>query len=297
MQNGQGDTLQVFTSALLKTLLSASPVTAFPETFNLDHERLRSMRSDLHNIVHLRICSDIFIEILDRTMNDGARQLALAALRTSLADIVGESRRFTDNVGNIAVEIARLVLHVQGTTDAPDANLLDRAEHKLRADLPISSQAFKWHTQALVEEHFPRLHEAIKTHLKLTSTALHQIMIPQTNLPAPFGLVGSVKIGGEQQAMDDVLKRMTHVAVLHWHVWSLIVYTRPEEGDNEVMSSEEELKNELIVRVESCDTDSEPSSSIVNTPASTPGPGTPMETVSDSTSYSNHSPERYMSPE
>lgn len=224
------DKLAVFSSALFRSLLSQSSLSAFPESFQLDSERLRSMRHDLHHLISLDICCDVFDMLLTQRLSDEARDAAKTTLKASLADIVGDSRRFVEHRGNIAVEIVRFMLHVEGQPNDFDADLVELAEQQLKTDLPASSLAFTSRAKAILEEQSPKLCDMIKAHLKLTTTVLHEIMVPALpTASTPFGLPKELPAKREIKSMDDILRRMTHVAVLHWHIWSPMVYNPPEE--------------------------------------------------------------------
>lgn len=269
---GPGDKLRTFTTAVMRTLL-AQP-TSFPDTFQLDTERLRSLRSDFHSIIYLDICCDVFQMLASRQVNNDTRQRAEASLRASLVDIVGESRRYIDNVGNIAAEIVRLVLHLEGSSNIYDASMLDFAERKLKDDLQQSSMAFSSRVRFLMEDQLPQLHAATVAGLKLSMMALHETMIPPLPLAAPFGLPKEVKTGREQLGLDDIVRRLAHVAILHWHIWSDTVYLTVEETAQDGLQAPLHLSpddDHILV----------PGRDGIPTPSPSPNPG-------EGPSYSNH---------
>jgi len=189
------------------------------------------MRHDFHHLIYLDICCEVFDMLLTHKLSDEAREAAKTTLKASLVDIVGDSRRFVDNRGNIAVEIVRFVLHIEGQPNDTDPDLVELAEQRLKSDLPASSLAFTSRAQALHEQQTPKLYDMIKSNLKLTATALHEIMVPTVSTAVtPFGQPKEPLAGKrEVKNMDDILRRLTHVAVLHWHIWSPMVYDPLEE--------------------------------------------------------------------
>jgi len=229
------DRLAIFVSALLRSLLSQSSISSFPETFQLDTERLRSIRHDLQHIIHLDTCCDVFDMLVGQSVSKQVRARASGALRSSLVDIVGASRRFADSAGNIAVEIVRLALQVEGSLNDTDADLVELAEQRLRVELPVSSLAFTSRAKLMFEEKLPSFFAMVKANVRLTAMALHEAMLPSlTPIQQPWAALQTTNASlskREARSIDDVLRRMTHVAVLHWHVWSPIVYNLPDEEE------------------------------------------------------------------
>lgn len=232
---------QIFTTALLRLLLGDRPVNRFYETFQLDAERLKSLRTDLHNHIHLLICGDVFAASL--VPNQTSPQLLAQAqhqLRATLTDIVGESRRFEASLGNIAVEIVRLALQLSGEQDCYNADMVEHAERQLRVDLSVGSMAFRNHANRLVETLGPQLCDSVRQNLKLSVMALHETMMPPVATPL-FGLVGAgpVPVKEDQGPLDDVCRRITHLAVLHWHIWSPLVYCAELQQQQDALACDE----------------------------------------------------------
>ena len=66
----------------------------------------------------------------------------------------------------------------------------------------------------------------IRDNLPLTPLTLHDRMFaPVPGAPA----FASAVAPKESKSIDAVLKRVCHVAVLHWHIWSPIVYDVSEQ--------------------------------------------------------------------
>ncbi|GAB7355013.1 hypothetical protein MBLNU459_g5619t1 [Dothideomycetes sp. NU459] len=215
--------LQTFTSAFFRSLMSQSPLSAFPETFQLDAERLKVLRSDLHNRVYLDICCDVFDQLALKKAPDHSLEAARTTLRSAVSDIVGESRRFSEHVANISVEIVRLILQLQGASVSYDADMTDCIEQRLRVDLQVSSMAFTTRVQRTMDDYLPALYHAINTNGRLTILALHDLMLPCTQPKTLVQAEAKTQNQGEQ-VMEEILRRATHLAIIHWHVWSPIVY-------------------------------------------------------------------------
>jgi len=278
----ESDKLSTFTSALLRSLLSSSPRSNLPETFQLDNERLRAVKADLHRSIYTEICCDVFDMLGSKTVNWESRESAKSTLRSSLADIVGDAKRFTDNIGNIAVELVRLLLQVEGSPNPSDPNLVELAETRLRADLHINSETFLTLSGALFDKQLPVLYDAVKAHLRLTPMTLHEIMVPTATLPAPFGLPVKEKLAIEQPNLDDIFKRLAHIAVLHWHIWSPIVYNLPAEEPSPLSShSIDDSESDAASQGTTTDSDIDDQESLgIHSVSSTPSPS-PVDPGSD----------------
>lgn len=236
------DHLRVFTLALLRGLLSQSSLSSFPETFQLDGERLRSMRNDLHNIVYLDICCDVLTDLAGNRLSAASLSSARTSLRSALADIVGDVRKFADSIGNIAVEIVRLLLLHEHAGKLYDPDLVAHAEDRLRVDLQTSSRAFSTHASKLIETQSLKLYNWVKASLRLSIMQLHEAMMPPISPPPSFvGLINTHGSTGADKAIEDVFRRITHVATLHWHIWAPIVYLVPQE---EVQSSAQSVSGD-----------------------------------------------------
>ncbi|KAI5264305.1 hypothetical protein E4T47_08821 [Aureobasidium subglaciale] len=225
--------LEIFSSAVLRSLLSQDPPSHFPETFHLDAERLRILRSDLHSLVQMDMCCNAFDVLIKDKIDDNTRLAARKSLQANIADIIGESRLYLENLENISAQIVRLVLQLEGATAAFDSDMMSIVEHHLRAELPFSSSAFGVKLEELFSAQFPRLRNAINSSTRHNLLALHDAMLPPTQ---PAGKCVSQKVISEPP-MDEVLKRVTHLAILHWHVWAAIVYDVQGEGCLHPLSS------------------------------------------------------------
>ncbi|GAB7342098.1 hypothetical protein MBLNU457_g0374t1 [Dothideomycetes sp. NU457] len=225
------DSLRIFTSALFRSLLAHSSMSSFPETFQLDAERLRTMRHDLQHLIGLDICCDVFDLLLSNPLSPEARESAHRSLKQSITDIVSEglgSRRFMDSHANIAVEIARVVCSMDDHTSI-DADLIELAEQRLRSDLPVSSLAFTARAKTLLANYADKFYAVVKDKSRLSPTALHEFMVPPPSAPA--AIAGLLPSEPKPKSLDDVFRRMTHVAVLHWHIWSPLAYCVEQGGE------------------------------------------------------------------
>jgi hypothetical protein len=225
--------LETFSSAVLRSLLSQSPIPNFPDTFHLDYERLRQLRSDVHNMIQMSMCCDAFDILIKDKVNEQTRAAGKKTLQARITDIVGDSRLYLENLENLSAEIVRLVLELEGSNATFDSDMARIAEHHLRAELPLASSAFGIQLQTILDTELPRLCNAVNSSARLPLLALHDVMLPPIQ---PVGKRAAAKAVAEP-LLDEILKRVTHLAVIHWHVWSPIVYVMQAEADSTPLGS------------------------------------------------------------
>ena len=232
--------LDALTHAILRDLLFCSSTTSLTSTFYLDLDRLRTIRVDMHNVICHKICGDVLVHLLGPGTWRSEVPKALNALRDSLTAIVGSQGLWTEQVENIAVEIVRLVLTLEGRAHPYDADLIRLAEQELQENLEATSQAFCMHAQDMLDRLLPKAKECVNTHCRLPATELQDALVPL--LPAApnhaFGMGAICEPVAVTKSPDpdvDLVRRFSHVIVLHWQVWADLVYLaepEPEYGLN-----------------------------------------------------------------
>jgi hypothetical protein len=194
----------------------------------------------MHNLVCHKICGDVLVHLLAPGISRHETSKALTALRTSLTAIVGSQGLWVEQVGNIAVEIVRLVLTLEGRAHPYDADLIRLAENKLQEDLEPTSSAFCMHAQDMLDRLLPKTKECVNTHCRMPAIELQDALVPP--LPAApnhsFGMGAICEPIAAAKSSDpdiDLVRRFSHVIVLHWQVWADLVYLvepEPEYGLN-----------------------------------------------------------------
>lgn len=232
--------LDTLTHAILRDLLFCSSTTSLTSTFYLDLDRLRTIRVDMHNVICHKICGDILVNLVSSGTSRSQLPQALTTLRASLTAIVGTQGLWIERVENIAAEIVRLVLTLEGRAYLYDADLYGLAERKLQEDLEASSSAFCMHAQDMLDRLLPKTKECVNAHCKLSAIELQDALVPP--LPAApthsFGMGAVCEPIAAVRSSDpdlDLVRRFSHVIVLHWQVWADLVYLvepEPEDGIN-----------------------------------------------------------------
>ncbi|KAF2809335.1 T-complex 11 [Mytilinidion resinicola] len=252
---------EVFIRALLGLLLTNDTRIEIPETFYLDHDRLRTLKSELHDIVYFDICYEIFGELLNMidhrvTVSPNDKQ----ALRDSIFAVLGEGASFSSrhwymNRENISVELVRHALQICGYPHTYDAYLVREADEKLHQMLfSHCPTTFFPHAARLESILLPEILDCATSHLHASPMDLFNSLVAPTTPPPPPPPSSQASLSGRQLAGDDavsppadritdIAQRFTHIAVLHWRIWGPIVYVRPEEPEllsaNEVCGTAE----------------------------------------------------------
>ena len=246
--------LDALTHALLRDLIFCSSTTSLTATFYLDLDRLRTIRVDLHNIICHGVCGDVLVQLLERGTMRSEVPKALAALRKSLTAIVGSQGLWTDRVENVAVEIVRIALELEGRAHPFDADLAGLAEQRLRQDLEPTSLAFGKHAQDMLERLLPQARQCVNTHCRLPAVELQEALVPPLLPPAPshsFGMGAILEPVGIARSNDpetELVRRFTHVVVLHWQVWADLVYLVEPEPEYGLSSPAPSSSPEPVVR-------------------------------------------------
>jgi hypothetical protein len=230
--------LEALTSALFKGLLLSdhfNSSSAYPPTFYLDVERLRLFRNDLHSRIYQDISKEVLFEIVPKQASQAQFAEAAAALYHCVDTILsGCHGRLGANVEYVAAEIMRSVLKMEGREGQCDSDLLDFAQERLEADLRTQSPTFRKHAQDLVDSLLPQLQTSVAKHAKCPALRLQDLLVPPSppnithNLPLGYGAICDHPTAPPIVDPDEeVIRRFTHVLVLHWHVWAELVYLTP----------------------------------------------------------------------
>ena len=233
--------LKALTSALLKGIIFNESTALFPQTFYLDTDRLRALRTELHTSIYKSICGEILNDMLGSQAVAVERVKATAMFERSIQALLGSyAGRLDDRLDNIAVEIMRVILTAENRYPQFDPELLDMVQQRVFTDLQSNSPPFEKHAEETCNKLLPKLHKGVAQHFRLTALHLQDMLVPPVALPVqPFGF-GAVCAPSSTMpnadADDDIIRRFTHIIVLHWQIWADLVYALPDY-DEDTLSS------------------------------------------------------------
>ncbi|KAI6853678.1 Tcp11-domain-containing protein [Hortaea werneckii] len=239
----QATHLQALTSALLKDVLfnESSPI---PLTFYLDSDRLKCIRLDVRSTIYYSLCRKVLAELAPTRVTSSELLRAQGALHVSISAIVGISGRFTERIENIAVEIVRILLILEGRYPPLDTSLLGLVEQKLAVALSPASEAFDQIARDTCDRLLPKVTMSVEEHIRLSALDLQNALVTSAGnqLPPPPIGIGAVLVPPEPTRNydpdDDIVRRLTHVICLHWNVWAELVYLAPVRAESEMLDEE-----------------------------------------------------------
>lgn len=226
--------LEALGSALLRDVLFGDIDPCLP-TFYLDWDRLKCIRLDMRSTICYTLCREVLAELVPPYITPAELLRAQGALHASVSAIVGISGRFTERIDNIAVEIVRILLILEGRYPPLETSLLGLIEQKLERALSPASAAFDKIARDTCDRLLPKLKLSVEEHVRLSALDLQDALVTPTisQLPQPPIGFGAVLAPPEPNRVydpdEDVVRRLTHVICLHWQVWAELVYLAPLE--------------------------------------------------------------------
>nr|XP_023907931.1 uncharacterized protein LOC112019648 [Quercus suber] len=214
----------------------------WPSTFYLDLERLRVVRQELHARVYQEVCWEIFGTLIAEQASQFehfAFPNAQFILHCRINAIIGLDTSFYDARQAIAAEMVRLLLMATGHA-APYVNhdLAKQVEQRLAQNLrPFDgAEIFRKHASFQFHRFLPKVQASVEECLRLSIIELQDTLVPAPLSHRPhsrgFGAVLRPVMPPRTYDADmDLVRKLTHVLVLHWHVWGEMVYMAMPEDD------------------------------------------------------------------
>lgn len=219
-----------FLDALLYTLLSPA-CTPFPDTFKLDAERLRSIRSDIYDLFCLDACELVFTQVAGRRALSHSQKNTLRFVISSVVHQSPYGSSWEDNIENIAAETVRQLSNLPDGELPPsqEAQLRTKTEQLLRQ---IFSDPSRFYFAAKAEAAQQHLLPIVQADLEQFNRA-SLVEVFNSYLPSPKALAHQklrpTQPHDSSSVLADVGRRIAHVAILHWRIWSPIVYLNGPE--------------------------------------------------------------------
>ncbi|KAF4313981.1 T-complex 11 [Botryosphaeria dothidea] len=211
---------------------------SFPETFYLDFDRLRVLRAEFRDQVYLGVATDTFKSLLRRVgFTRSVPDNHLQALREAVSAIVvvnevagtNSNQHWLVNIDNIAVEIVRHALMLCGAEANYNAELVDVIAERLRYLIrPEFGMVFHEQASAMRESLTARVMKSTESFVSSSPVDIFNALInshdTSANVTSEF--MSQEERGPEAEFLDDIARRVTHIAVLHWRIWGSIVYSQ-----------------------------------------------------------------------
>lgn len=236
--------LDVLARALVSTLFSRDGHCSFPDTFYLDQDRLRVLKSEIDDLIHFEICSDMFAQLLKEFGHEGSISPSTRQhIRTSVSAIMGEAaghgpQAWMVNSEPISLELYRQALLFTGRPPIYNLDDFQKANQHLRA---LFVNSFSAHASALQATLLPQILACANRYRNASTIDLFNNLVAPTP-PPPHGPFPSFMPIAQQhpdtlpsnttqpERLADVSNRITHILLLHWRIWGPIAYIQDDEN-------------------------------------------------------------------
>jgi hypothetical protein len=231
--------LDMFAQAVVSSLFSGDSNKELPDTFYLDSDRLRVLRSELEDLVHFEICFSMFNHLLKELGHDAAISNATKNhLRSSLSAIMAESmghgsQAWIYNSDSLSLEIYRQAQVLAGRTPVFDHHNLQATSECLHS---LFYHTFTPHASTLKAALLPQVLGSIIKHVNSSPTELYNNLVtspPPTSTPAFISAPPTIDTfsfynNTPQDRLSDISKRISHIVLLHWRIWAPIAYVQDD---------------------------------------------------------------------
>jgi hypothetical protein len=227
------------------------PDTKLPTTFTYDHRRLKEIRLDIQDLLHLNMCLFVFDQLSQKLSSAHSKnfpsrhvsekhvQDAQALLRNRIMDITDGNfdqvpQIWLEHVEAIAVELCRAAYHL-------------RRGHGAQVPANIVAEATKFLTTFFEDEH---LHQDRVRELQFAiEKEAHKHILNFRNMNT-LEISHAQKHWLQDRAkrfhwrllpeIEDIARRLAHVATIHWRVWADLVYLESDEKEHETGVKQDE---------------------------------------------------------
>lgn len=240
--------LDVFVRAVVSSLFTTDPNCDFPETFYLDQDRLRVLKSEIDDLIYFEICYDMFGQLLrDFGFNKPIPQEARHVLRGILLAIISEgaighgTSQWMMNSEHLSVELVRQALTLSRCPPLYNFDIFQRSNQRLRA---MFHNRLLYYSSTLESCILPQILASVTRHMHSPPVELYNnlITIPtppppphagtshsfpiatNTTTPVFSATNNTLSLSPHPEQFSDISNRVTHIILLHWRVWGNIAY-------------------------------------------------------------------------
>lgn len=227
------DRLEALSSSIMRYLLLSPDGAYLPATFQQDLNRLRMLRREMQKIACHRICCNVLAEAIALRATRAQLSSAVHTLCTALPAMIDAADDWLIRADHIAVHIVRIVQRHDGRTQSYDSELLTSVERKLQTDLTPMSAAYCVIGQAMLDHLLPKIKSSVRIHENLPALQLQEALLPaSTEVTARPFCCSFISEHSDHapHAIDPdagIVRRLTHILVLHWQIWRDLVYLAP----------------------------------------------------------------------
>ena len=235
--------LEIFVRGLTATLFGKDGRSDFSEAMYLDADRLYVIKAEIENYVFFEVCLEMFVTL---TKQFGFQGPALSATRqqlvTSLTAIMGESNmgfgphQWMANSEALSLEILRQASNLAGRATAYDFDNLSSANQHLRH---LFFSTFTTQARKVEAAMLPTILATIDQYNNSSPMELFNSLAPTTarKPSSPLQSMQSTAadtfpphnlLHPDAHKLLDMTKRISHIVILHWRIWSKIAYVQDD---------------------------------------------------------------------
>lgn len=233
--------LAVLVHGILEGCLYHADDLKLPVTLTHDHKRLKEVRVDIQDYVHLEMCLAVFDQLVQEALT---HRRPVSPPQEGLQNQLKETRfvlqnRIMDLTDGNPDEMPQIWLQY---ADAIALELTRAAFHLW----PGSPMPIRDTTVAKTTEMLTRMFEEEHEHQRRTKSVLRQIEQSAHKHSTRFQNMTILTISQEQKhwheqrarrfrwrllpEIEDIARRMAHIASIHWRVWAEMVYLDPKDA-------------------------------------------------------------------
>lgn len=228
--------------------LMQSPPVCFPETdgksfqtrFTSIFDRLRCLRLEIEDLVHLEMCFAMFDQLRKGlghtgTLSDASKNHLRSSLTAILGECIGHgSQAWIYNSESISLEIYRQAHNISGRSPSLNHNILRIWNERLRSTFQLS---FASHAATLEAVFRQQVLSCVKKNYNASPAELYNNLVatpPSTSTPSFMHLASTIDTfsyfnNTPQERLNDLSKRISHIILLHWRIWGPIAYVQNDQ--------------------------------------------------------------------
>ena len=237
--------LEVFVRGLTATLFGRDGRSDFPEAMYLDADRLYVIKAEIETHVFFEVCLEMFVALAKQF---GFQGPTLSATRqqlvTSLTAIMGESNmgygphQWMASSEALSLEILRQASNLAGRATAYDFDNLSSANQHLRH---LFFSTFTTQARKVEAAMLPTILATIDKYNNCPPMELFNSLTPTATRkpcsPLPLQSMQSTTadtfspynlLHPDGHKLLDMTKRISHIVILHWRIWSKIAYVQDD---------------------------------------------------------------------
>jgi len=256
--NNTSEKLAIFVRTVVAQLFNKNGRHTFPETFYLDQDRLRTLKAEIEDLIHLEVCMDAFAAMLKQSGHDGlmsptVRRRLHSALLAIMGDVLGYgSHQWVTNSEALSLELLRQVSYVTGQPVSYSHEHLSHANSHL---LHMFHNSFQTHNPHLEDTLLDRVIMCASRNSNCSPTDLFSNLVSEARSTPPqsshFLHLQSNDTSPSLHTMNpetaqwqDIANRITHIILLHWRVWERIAYVQDDESQQPLTTSTTSLQSQ-----------------------------------------------------